>query len=55
MESKTRRVALVRFCLVAHYQQAATLMKRNAVIGRMFGEMEKLRKNSDFQIVPKLC
>lgn len=34
----------VRFCLVAHYQQAATLMKRNAVIGRMFGEMEKLRK-----------
>ncbi len=34
----------VRFCLVAHYQQAATLMKRNAVIGRMWGEMEKLRK-----------
>jgi len=37
----------VRFCLVAHYQQAATLMKRNAVIGRMFGEMEKLRKQHD--------
>jgi len=34
----------VRFCLVAHYQQAATLMKRNAVIGRMWGEMEKLSK-----------
>lgn len=34
----------VRFCLVAHYQQAATLMKRNAVIGRMWGEIEKLRK-----------
>jgi Fic family protein len=34
----------VRFCLVAHYQQAATLMKRNAVIGRMWSEMEKLRK-----------
>lgn len=34
----------VRFCLVAHYQQAATLMKRNAVIGRMFGEMERIRK-----------
>ncbi len=34
----------VRFCLIAHYQQAATLMKRNAVIGRMWLEMEKLRK-----------
>jgi Fic family protein len=34
----------VRFCLVAHYQQAATLMKRNIVIGRMFSEMEKVRK-----------
>jgi Fic family protein len=34
----------VRFCLVAHYQQAATLMKRNAVIGRMWSEMEKIRK-----------
>lgn len=33
----------VRFCLVAHYQQAATIMKRNAVIGRMFDEMAKLR------------
>ena len=32
----------VKFCLIAHYQQAATLMKRNAVIGRMWGEMEKL-------------
>jgi Fic family protein len=34
----------VRFCLVAHYQQAATLMKRNAVIGRMWGEIEKIRR-----------
>jgi Fic family protein len=34
----------VRFCLIAHYQQAATLMKRNAVMGRMWGEIEKLRK-----------
>lgn len=34
----------VRFCLVAHYQQAATLMKRNVVIGRMWEEMETLRK-----------
>ncbi|MCC6886931.1 MAG: Fic family protein, partial [Hyphomicrobiales bacterium] len=34
----------VRFCLVAHYQQAATLMKRNTVIGRVWGEVEKLRK-----------
>ena len=34
----------VRFCLVAHYQQTAALMKRNIVIGRMWSEMEKLRK-----------
>jgi Fic family protein len=34
----------VRFCLVAHYQQAATLMKRNAIIGRVWQEIEKLRK-----------
>lgn len=33
----------VRFCLVAHYQQAATLMKRNAVIGRVWEEIERLR------------
>jgi Fic family protein len=33
-----------RFCLVAHYQQAATLMKRNVVIGRVWSEIEKLRK-----------
>jgi Fic family protein len=32
----------VRFCLVAHYQQAATLMKRNVEIGRTWGEIEKL-------------
>jgi Fic family protein len=35
----------VRFCLVAHYQQAATIVKRNIVIGRMWAEMEKLRKS----------
>jgi Fic family protein len=34
----------VRFCLIAHYQQAATLVKRNVVIGRMWAEIEKLRK-----------
>ena len=34
----------VRFCLVAHYQQAATLMKRNIVIGRVWAEIEELRK-----------
>jgi Fic family protein len=37
----------VRFCLVAHYQQAATLMKRNIVIGRVWLEIEKLRKAHD--------
>jgi len=30
----------VRFCLVAHYQQAATLIKRNAEIGRTWDEIE---------------
>lgn len=32
----------VRFCLVAHYQQASTLIKRNAEIGRTWDEIEKL-------------
>jgi Fic family protein len=31
----------VRFCLVAHYQQAATLIKRGQVIGRAWSEIEK--------------
>jgi Fic family protein len=34
----------VRFCLIAHYQQAATLMKRNIAIGRVWAEIEELRK-----------
>lgn len=32
----------VRFCLRAHYQQAATLMKRNAHIGRVWNEIAKV-------------
>jgi Fic family protein len=32
----------VRFCLIAHYQQSATLLKRNAVIGRVWEELTKL-------------
>jgi Fic family protein len=35
----------VRFCLVAHYQQAATLMKRYTFIGRVWLEVEKLRQS----------
>ena len=38
----------VRFCLIAHYQQAATLLKRNAVIGRVWGELQKLTKEHGF-------
>jgi Fic family protein len=34
----------VRFCLVAHYQQAATLIKRNEEIGRVWDEIEMLTK-----------
>lgn len=32
----------VRFCLVAHYQQSATLMKRNNHVGRVWQEVNKL-------------
>jgi Fic family protein len=34
----------IRFCLVAHYQQAATLIKRNAEIGRVWDTIELLTK-----------
>lgn len=34
----------VRFCLRAHYQQAATLMKRNAHFGRVWDEISRLAK-----------
>jgi Fic family protein len=35
----------VRFCLRAHYQQAATLMKRNNHIGRVWGEISQICKD----------
>lgn len=34
--------AWVRFCLRAHYQQAATLMRRNLEIGRVWDEVKKI-------------
>lgn len=34
----------VRFCLRAHYQQAATLMKRNSHIGRVWEEVSRMAK-----------
>lgn len=34
----------VRFCLRAHYQQAATLMKRNSHIGRVWEEISRMVK-----------
>ncbi|HVU30956.1 MAG TPA: Fic family protein [Sphingomicrobium sp.] len=34
----------VRFCLRGHYQQAATLMKRNGHIGRVWEEIARLAK-----------
>jgi Fic family protein len=37
-------LAWVRFCLVAHYQQAATLIKRNALVGRVWTEIEEIRR-----------
>jgi len=38
----------VRFCLVAHYQQASTLLRRNAVLGRIMNELESLIAANDF-------
>jgi Fic family protein len=38
----------VRFCLRAHYQQAATIMKRNAEIGRVWEEIHKIIKSHGF-------
>ena len=35
----------IRFCLIAHYQQASTLIKRNAEIGRTWDEIEKLAES----------
>ncbi|MCC7048000.1 MAG: Fic family protein [Alphaproteobacteria bacterium] len=32
----------VRFCLIAHFQQAATLIKRSAEVGRTWDEIEKI-------------
>jgi Fic family protein len=34
----------VRFCLRAHYQQAVTLMRRNAIIGRVWEQTNKIIK-----------
>lgn len=39
----------VRFCLRAHYQQAATLMKRNSHIGRVWGEIAELIRHYGLQ------
>jgi Fic family protein len=41
---KNSALPWVRFCLRAHYQQAATIMKRNAHIGRVWEEVGRLRK-----------
>ena len=35
-------IAWVRFCLRAHYQQAATLLRRNQEIGRVWDEVKKI-------------
>lgn len=41
---KNSALPWVRFCLKAHYQQAATIMKRNAHIGRVWQEIDRLAK-----------
>jgi Fic family protein len=38
----------VRFCLHAHYQQAATLIRRNEELGRLFEIVSTLRKTNSF-------
>jgi len=40
-------VPWIRFCLVAHYQQAATFTKRNAEVGRTWDEIEVIAKKYD--------
>lgn len=42
----------VRFCLTAHYQQAATIMKRNTTVSAVWGEIEKIRKTLGY---PERC
>jgi Fic family protein len=42
----------VRFCLTAHFQQAATLMKRNSTVSAVWGEIEKIRRAHGF---PERC
>jgi Fic family protein len=34
----------VRFCLIAHYQQAATIKKRSILVGRIWGAIEQILK-----------
>ena len=41
---KNSALPWVRFCLRAHYQQAATIMKRYAHIGRVWEEVGRIRK-----------
>jgi len=38
----------VRFCLVAHYQQASTLMRRNNEFSRVWAEIERVREGLHF-------
>jgi Fic family protein len=42
---KNSALPWVRFCLRAHYQQAATIMKRNEHIGRVWNEIAKITKD----------
>ncbi len=44
---KNSALPWVRFCLRAHYQQAATIMKRNEHIGRVWNEIAKIAKDLD--------
>jgi Fic family protein len=44
-QPKNSSLAWVRFCLRAHYQQASTLMKRNAHFGRVWEEITKIGKD----------
>jgi Fic family protein len=44
-QPKNSAIAWVRFCLRAHYQQASTLMKRNAHFGRVWEEIASIVKD----------
>jgi Fic family protein len=51
-QPKNNAMPWVRFCLLAHYQQAATLIKRNQEVGKTWGEIMEILKRHG---LPERC